>query len=588
MKKLVVFFVAILCCGMIFGGCNQQEETTESAADTVFENGYVFTADEEGTVAECVAIKDGEIIFVGTNADGEAYKGENTEVVDMTGQMLIPGMMDSHIHVPSTLTQEMYQINLSGVTGVEETIEIIEEFIASHPDLDVYYGEGYNTTAFTTGDELTKGPSKERLDAIESEKPIIIRSYDCHSKWVNSAALEMFNITADTELASDGTITIDEETGEPWGTLNEGAMDLVPEMELTNEETMAAMYAFVERMNSFGYTSICAVSAWDGNYWDEFAQMEEAGDLTLKVKSTYTIDPAKDLTEQFDDLEATKAKYDSNMLELTTAKFFADGTLDALTAYMKEPYDIDPSTQGDLLWDPDELAEAFTMANERGLQIHMHCIGDAAVSAGLDALEYAAENAPEGDCRNTLTHLIYMDEADISRFKDLDVIASFQPYWIVKFPGYWDVVEEPFIGERAENSYLLKSCLDAGVLITSSSDSPVTPWPDPLIAIEAGVTRNITDGYVGSGYEISNMDDSPEYILGKEERVSVEDMIKSFTINNAYMLFCDDVTGSIEVGKCADLVVLDQNIIEMNPVDIETAKVVRTYLDGQIVYDANE
>lgn len=589
-KRVFVPLIVMICCfGLLLVGCSAEKEADGDVADVVFENGTIFTADDADTVAEGVAIKDGKITYVGA-ADGlEAYKGSDTEIVDLEGQMLIPGMMDSHIHIPGNMFTELYAIDLAGVYTLEDTMKTIEDFVAANPDLDMYYGFAYNTTAFTEGDELHKGPSKERLDEIESEKPIAITAYDGHSMWLNSAAFEKFGITPDSEVATGGLIEVDDATGEVWGTLKETAMDLVPGQELSDEMIREGLDTFQKLMNSWGYTGITgatASGALSTTYWDYFKEMEEDGTLTLKMRGASYLDPDKELEPQFEEIKKQQEKYNSDWIDIGLVKIFADGVVDSKTAYMLEPYTDDPSTRGELLWDPDKLAEAIKMANENGIQAHTHCIGDAATTATLDAIEKAMAELPEGDYRNSITHLIITDLNDVPRMAELNVIASIQAYWIVKFPGYWDTVEYPFLGERAEEMYPLKSFVDAGVTLASSSDSPVTPYSYPFVAIEAGVTRNITDGYVGQGYEIADMDD-PEWLLWPEQRVSVEDMIKSFTIGNAYLAFTDDVTGSIEVGKAADLVIIDQDILAVDPIEIENTQVVRTYLNGEVVYDKN-
>ncbi len=581
---LACILLGLLTLGVSIGG-NQARAETGTKADLIFEGGVVFTADSKDTLAECLAVKDGRIVFVGSTADGTAYKGPDTKVVDIKGQMLLPGMMDTHLHAPGTMLTELYEINLAGIYDLDKTMATIEQFIKEHPDLEVYYGEAYNITAFTEGDELTKGPSKKRLDAIESKKPVIITAYDKHSMWLNSAALEKYGITAQSKVPPGGIIEVDEKTGQPWGTLKEFAMDLVPKHAFTDDMIYQTFLLFQKRLHSWGYTAINGISAFeDDSHWSVYKKMHDRGELTLRVHTSFTILPGVDVDEQLNKIKKLKAEYDCDGAQLTIAKYFADGVVDSKTAYLAEPYTSDPSTRGEALWDKNRLAEAMVKANQAGLQNHVHCIGDAAITETLDAYALAKAKLPAGDYRNAITHLYICNLADVPRFKELDVIASMQPYWIVKFPGYWDTVESPFLGPRAEHMYPLKSLLEAGVVLASSSDSPVTPYSYPFVAIEAGVTRNITDGYVGPGYEIRDMDEGP-YALWPEQRVSAGDMIKSFTINNAFFTFREKTTGSLELGKAADLVLIDRNILEMNPVDIETVRVLRTYVNGALVYD---
>ncbi len=551
--------------------------------DLVFENGVVFTADSRDTLAECLAVKDGRIVFVGSAADGAAYKGPDTETVDLAGGMLLPGLMDTHVHAPGTLLTELNDIDLAGIGDLAGTLAAIESFIREHPERDIYFGEGYNTTAFTEGEELRKGPSGARLDAIERDKPVILTAYDKHSLWVNSAALEKFGVTAQTSVPPGGVIEMDEATGRPWGTLKEFAMDLIPRRRYDEDQIYRAFLAFQRRMHGWGYTAVNAMSAFDeDNYWRIYKKMHDRGELTLRVHTAYTVLPGLDLNEQLRAIQRLREAHDCPGARLTIAKYFVDGVVDGRTACLAEPYAHDPGARGEPLWETEALAEALARTSRAGLQNHVHCIGDAALSAALDAFARARAKLPDGDYRDAVVHLCLCDPGDLPRLAELNLVASVQPYWIGKYPQYWETVEAPFLGHRAERMYPLKSLLEAGVVVASSSDSPVTPYAYPFVAIEAGVTRNITEGCAGPEYALRHMDDGP-HVLWPEERVSVADMIRSFSINNAFLTFRDHFTGSLEPGKAADLVVIDKNILAINPVEIETVRVLRTYVDGHLV-----
>jgi predicted amidohydrolase YtcJ len=239
---------------------------------------------------------------------------------------------------------------------------------------------------------------------------------------------------------------------------------------------------------------------------------------------------------------------------------------------------------GEFLWEEQKLQQAFTLANTAGLQIHVHSTGDASTRKVLNALEYARFAAPAGDYRNTITHLQLVDKQDLPRFKDLNVIASVQPYWQFKGPKWWRQVDYQFLGERAEWQFPLGSFFKNGITVASSSDYPATVDAYPLRAIEIGVTRNLDNGPVFGVEDITDIDDE-RYLLNKDERATVTEMVKSFTINGAYMLFMENETGSIEPGKLADLVVLDQNILVVNPLDIDKTKVLLTIFGGEVVYE---
>ncbi len=591
-KGYFAFLVAIfLAIGVLFSGYGISYAADENLAkaDMVLTNGVVYTVDENDTIAEAVAIKDGKIVFVGSSNDVKAYIGTGTEVIDLEGKMVLPGLMDTHLHSPGTALTELYNINLYGVLTEDETMKVIEQFIEEHPDLDMYYGSGFSVAAFS-GEEVSIGPRKERLDAICPDKPVIITSYDGHITWVNSKALEEFGIDKNTPNPPGGVIERDPETGEPWGVLKESAEQLVPAQEFTLEQQVEALKLFQDNLHRLGYTGILSISGGSPVPFDAFKALEEQGELKLRVRSSMTMDPELELAPQFEQLKKLRDTYNSDLMKVTTAKYFADGVIEGVTGYLLEPYEAEAGKgddyRGEFLWDMDKLKEAFRITNSEGFQIHVHSIGDASTRNVLDALEYAKAHAPEGDYRNTITHLQLVAPEDIPRFKELDVVASTQPYWHLKEPEWWEIVDYPFLGERAEYEYPLQSFIKEGVIVASSSDHPVTTPPNPFWAIEAGVTRNLNNAEYYGVEDIQHMDD-PKWLLNKEERASLKDMIRSFTSNGAYVTFQENEIGTIEAGKYADLVVLDQNLFEIDPIQIDSVNVLKTIFNGEIVYDAS-
>jgi len=531
----------------------------QGTADMILKNGMIYTVDTNDTTAEAIAVKNGKIIFVGSSADVEKYKGDKTQVIDLKGKMVLPGMTDSHLHSPGTMLTKLYNIDLNGVQTANETLQVIADYIKANPDLDAYYGSGYNIGAFS-GEEAAKGPSKERLDAICADKPIYLVSYDGHSMWVNSKALELAGITKDTPNPEGGVIE-KEANGELWGTLKESAKDLVPEQKFTDEQQLKAVNEFQKYMHSLGYTEINSMSGSR----DQYVALDKSGKLKMYVNNATYIYPQQDFANQLKAAIAERKAYSSENYKLGTLKFFADGVVEGVTAYLTEPYEEAAGKEnGMFLWDMDKLKDAFKQANANGFQIHVHAIGDAAIMNTLDALEYAKANVSAGDYRNCITHLQLVRPEDFKRFADLKVIAVTQPYWAFKEPNWWETVDSPFLGERAEKEYPMQSFIDAGAMITGSSDHPVTPINNPFWAIEVGVTRNLENADFYGVDDITNKND-PKYLSWSEERVSVKDMIKAFTINGAYQAFNDEITGSLKVGKNADMIVIDQNILTVDP-----------------------
>lgn len=558
-------------------------------ADTVLLNGIVYTADEHDAIYQAVAVKQDKIIFVGSNEQVTGYIGQDTKKIDLQGKMVVPGFIDSHIHPPGIALSELYEVQLFGIKTLAGYLEAIKDFIDRHPDAEVVFGQGWLWSAFE-GEEVNKGPRKEHLDAVAPDIPVILRAMDGHSWWSNSKALAISGITKDTESPAGGIIEKDAATGELWGTVKESAIWLMHQPDYSLEQYVEALLSFQSKMHSLGITGILGIMGrFSPKILEAFKCIATQGRLALHVRGALVIQPQDDVVCQLAELDCSRVNYRFPWFRITTAKFFADGVVEGGTSHLLEPYTLATGKgadyYGEPLWDAGRLSQAFCLANERGYQIHVHSTGDAATRTVLDGFQAAQQQLPGGDFRNTITHLQLVAPEDVPRFKALNVIASVQPYWHFKSPNWWRNVDYRILGERAKREYPLQSFLDQGVTVASSSDYSITPVPNPLFAIEIGVTRNLYSGQALGVPDITDMEDE-QHLLNREERASLADMIKSFTINGAYSLFLDQETGSIEAGKQADLVVLEQDLFSINPVDIDKVKVMMTFFAGKLVYTA--
>ena len=576
----------ILCVAMLLCGIGAQAADAPVEADILFINGVLFTADADNSIASALAVKDGKILYVGGDAKALAFAGANTQVHDLEGGFMMPGLIDAHIH---SILPSFFDIDVTACTTIDEMMEVASAYVAAHPEQESYFGFGYQVSMFE-GIEKDKGPRKERLDEICPDKPLAIIAYAGHELWANSAFLAEQGITADTPSPQGGTIVKDDETGALWGTLKDGAMRLDSGI-FSHDKLVRELPGLVALFNAYGYTSFLSVSALDilPVPFDAYQQLEAEGLLTIKMHGTTSFSQAH-YQEDIEKAIQTRETYNSELIKVNTLKVFIDGAVDTRTAFLLEPYEGTEDQYGQAAWDQDVLNLAFAQANENGLQIHAHTLGDGAVRMALDALAYAKNVTPKGDYRNVLTHLQLVSEEDMLRFGELDVDVVLQPFWMYRVYGFTDEAEGTAVGEeRVQRFYPLKSLADGGALVAASSDFPFTADPNPFIAMQVGVTRNLPDGAEDQIWydlpSIADMND-PAQLLAPEERVTIAHMIRAYTINAAYTIFADAETGSLEVGKAADLVIVDQNLLEIDPLLISHTKVLQTYLNGQLVYEA--
>jgi len=587
-KKIVILLLFILA--LFAFGCSEKSQET---ADLILSNGLIYTVDADRTTAEAAAVKDGKIIFVGSATDVEKYKGDTTKVIDLKGQMVLPSFFEGHGHAQAG-TELLYSCDLSGGKDLVSYLNIIEDFMKEHPEATAIKGSGWTDPVFGAA-----GPNKKDLDIIceKLNMNIPIALYDAghHSLWVNSKALELGSVTKDTpNPSSNSIIQHDPVTGEASGVLREGAADLVLSQlpDYSVEQYEAGIKFYQDMAHSLGFTGgLDPLLPVGGNAIEAYKNLAKIGELKMRIRGAYATSPGEDFDAQLQAFEsAQKNDNAGDLFQMTSIKFFADGVIEGATAYLEEPYAAEAQKgdnyRSEPLWPSDVLQDAFAEAEKAGFQIHVHAIGDAAVDETLDALTYAQDQNGASDYRNAITHDQLVSESDFERFKELGVIAAPNPYWAEKDDYYYDI-QLPFLGqERADKEYPIQSFISNGVMIVTASDFPVTNPPDPLTAIEIGVTRITPD--ILLPYATSDPSD-PKYKepLWPEEAASLEDMIASVTYNGAYANLLESVSGSIEVGKSADMVILDHNLFDIDQSEISKSKVLLTLFQGEEVYRAD-
>ncbi|HZG17794.1 MAG TPA: amidohydrolase [Candidatus Bathyarchaeia archaeon] len=538
------------------------------AADLILQNGAIYTVDKNRSWAETIAVKGDTIIYVGSQDGVKSYKGPNTKVVDLHGKMVLPGFVDSHTHASKT-TGLIYTVDLFDAGSIEEYQQVVKNFVSEHPNEVAIQGRGW-TNSVATG----IGPRKEALDEIVKDIPVALTSDDGHSLWVNSKALELAGIKKDTTNPEGGVIERDPVTGEPSGTLREKAMDLVLKKipGLTTEQYMNGIMKYQELAAERGVTTARDPDLLRyPNVLEAYQQLSKQDKLTVRFRNAITADPNKG-SEQIAQFVQLREENKWPHFQINAVKVFLDGVVEGATGYLEEPYQH-KHTNGQLIWDPKVYNETVAAADKEGFQLHVHSIGDAATRITLDGFEFAQTANGKRDSRHSVVHLQLLNPSDIERFKNLGAVGVPQPFWFLKEPGFYEEIEVPYLGkERADKEYPMKSLINAGVVMASGSDYIVTQEFGPLYGIQQGVTR-IEEGKT----ELAD-------VANPSERATLDDMIASFTINGAYANFVDDITGSIEVGKKADLVVLDKNLFKIPETEINKTKVLWTLFEGKEVY----
>lgn len=555
-------------------GCGRPEDRAafeldaRLLADLVLTGGAVYTLNPQAPWAEALAIGDGRILAVGTTQEITAeYQGVT---VDLGGQMVLPGFHDAHAH-PIAGGLQMQQCDLMGLGSVEQILAAVADCDAELPPGEWLLGGGWNLGLFPAAN-----PHKRLLDGISAERPIYLEGEDGHSSWANSLALQRAGISADTGDPPLGVIERDA-AGEPSGTLREAAQQLMQPVlpDVTDAMRREAALQGLQVANSLGITAIIDASVSVAEF-DTWRALEQEGLLSARILASVRMTPGGPAPMDSPLLDA--ASRDSGaLLRTDSAKIFLDGVLEGETAALLEPY-LDEQGRprnghaGMMTMPWDSLKALVGALDARGIQVHMHAIGDRAVRTGLDAIAEARQVNGDRDNRHHICHLQLVHEDDIARFAELGVAANFQALWA--FPdAYITDVNLPAVGrERVERMYPIGSIQRAGGLIVGGSDWNVSSM-NPLEAIEVAVTRRDPAGEVDGA-------------LNPAEAVALETMLAAYTRNAAWLMHHGAETGTLEPGKSADLVVLEHNLFDIAPEDISDVAVTLTLFRGRTVYEA--
>ena len=543
--------------------------TAERPADLVLTGGRIATMDAARRWASALAVRAGRIVAVGPDAVIAPHIGPSTRVIQLRGRTVTPGFQDAHVH-PVHGGLARLRCELHDSRGREAYLAVIAEYARTHPDETWIRGGGWYMDDFPGGT-----PRREDLDTIVPDRPVFLTNRDGHGAWANSKALELAGVTADTTDPSDGRIERDPD-GSPTGTLHEGAMDLVERFEPDDTPTdlEAALRLGQTYLHSLGITGWQDAIVRPENEERAYVALASRGELTARVIGAMWWERHRGV-EQIEEFVERRRVTSIGRYQATSVKLMMDGVLENFTGALIDPYGDGKGgmtdNRGLSQIDPEGLLRWVPQLDALGFQPHFHAIGDRAVRESLDAVAAARRANGPSDTRPHIAHIQVIHPDDIGRFRELDVAANAQPYWACH-EGQMDNLTIPFLGDRWRWQYPFRSLRAAGAVLAMGSDWSVST-PDPLLEMELAVER-VADDSRGQ---------KPAFL--PDERIELIDALAAFTAGSAYVNHLDDVTGTLEVGKYADLAVLDRDLFDRAAGAIGEARVVATFIEGVAVFE---
>ena len=570
MKMKKTFFIALSLINLV--ACELSNDLPK--ADIVFTGGAVYRVTDSDPWATAVAISKNRITYVGDDAGAISSIGPNTIIVKLNGKMLLPGFQDAHVHpVDSGMTYN--QCAVFDLPELEDLLDAIKTCVDERPNAEWIVGAGWYVSTFAP----TGRPPKGLLDAIAPDIPITLLSNAAHTVWANSAAIKRAGITSETKDPEGGRIDRDSESGEPSGSFQESAMPLIQSFEpaITLKERIAGLAYAQQLFHSYGitgvhdsYVEVSRETAYSN--MEAYTAFSDQEGLKMHVVAAMLYDPTLPLEPQIELFKSLRDSADRNHVNATAVKILVDGVATSYSAAMLEPYAdrLDEGIKGTPLIPRADLIDLVTRLDALGFQIHFHSIGDAATHYSLDALEVARTQNGLRDSRHHLSHIMAWDPTDFNRMADLDAIANFQALWASKGTHYEEITYVRMGEERSKYLYPINSLHKLGVHLAFGSDWYVTS-ANPLLAIEVAVTRLEPGG------------NSTDPLL-PAEAIDLATAIRAATLGSAYGNFLNKDTGSIEVGKLADLIVIDSNLFDIPTSDLSKARVMLTLFGGEVVF----
>ena len=542
-----------------------------AAADHILVNAKAYTLNETAPWAEAVAIEGDHIVYVGDNAGAIARADADTLRHDLQGQMLLPGFIDAHMH-PISGGGYAKALSLNTWGTVDEWIVSIEQYAVDNPGDGLLFGYGFLATTFGP-----QGPTRQQIDAIVPDRPVLIMDEGFHGAWANTLALEALGIDQDTADPAPGfSYYKRDESGYPTGYLLEGtANQAMDDLEaITLPVLIDGTEYVIDVLNSYGVTSIYDAGVMEGPQYINpiLSELENKAQLSVRIVGSHFAGGPDDTENAVAAAIEQGKRVKGERYHYNTLKIMLDGTVEGRTAAMFEDYQGEPGNQGELVFSQDQTNTKVVGAAKAEIDVHIHGLGERAVHVALNAIEAARKAHPDSETRYTICHVQLFTDEDLPRFAALDVIVQSTPLW-----ASYDLYGKAFVSDdQFTRFWRFRSLQQAGVTLTWGSDYPASGagllGMSPVVQMQIGMTR-----------QNLNSPDGPIQPPASE-RLELPELIRGYTLSAAHQLHMEDRIGSLEVGKKADLVVLEKNLFDVPTQNIHEVQVTRTFVDGELVF----
>lgn len=538
--------------------------------------GKIITMVPNASTAEAITIKNGKVQYVGSLTEARKHCDDKTVVENYGKNSIYPGFLEGHLHgieVAGRLDQcDLATLDVKPSTTMEDFVNAMAQYVNDNPRRSIYKGAGWSVRR----DVL---PTRQMLDTICPKVPMVLSSVDGHSMWLNTVALKKFKYDDPANIEKFGTDCIRLESGGfPTGYVSEGAMELArPALTLTKDEYKKNLLKWQDMAFSYGITGVveAAISIEDAPVQEAFMELAKEGKWKLRTYAMENINYTADNEKFYGDLSKIldhTRQYKNEYFRVYGVKIFVDGVVEAHTAWLIAPYADDPTYYGKKNYpEPTRVADAVAFANRNGINVHFHAIGDAAVRNAVDGIISGQQQAGVSDARNTIAHLQIVRPEDVKRIYENHIIPVVAPLW-VPYDSAYSQHEIDYLGqERFDNEYRVKDFFDLGCPVNFHSDYPVSPDIDMPLTIYCAVTR-------------TDVQHGPEGVHGPRQAVTRQQALEAMTFNVAYQLKEENRLGMIKPGMVANLSIYDVDFLNAPIEEIPAAKVVATYVDGNVVY----